>query len=212
MARTGRLFDEYKTKIAGASEHDYCAVDSPPTINSVGTAPLRTEIGSATYLLEVKDMRPTGVTVIGILGIILGLFGLCGSLCGAASVWMLPQLAELAQQSGEQSAELKAIVDNPAAMRFVLVGSIVGALLGLWLLIASVMLLGMKPVGYTLMMAYAVVSILWSIVSTGISVAVMGAPSNPISLIGTIAGLIYPVAVLIVLTRPNIKEAFQSSF
>ncbi|GIV05110.1 MAG: hypothetical protein KatS3mg016_0685 [Fimbriimonadales bacterium] len=157
-------------------------------------------------------MRPTGVTVIGILGIILGLFGLCGSLCGAAVAGMLPQIAEMAQQSGEQSPELKAMMENPAAMRFVLVGSIVGALLGLWLLIASVMLLGMKPVGYTLMMAYAVVSILWSIVSTGISVAVMGAPSSPISLIGTIAGLIYPVAVLIVLTRPNIKEAFQSSF
>jgi hypothetical protein len=174
--------------------------------------PPSTEIVSATCLLEVKDMRPTGVTVIGVIGIILGVFGLCGSLCGAAAAGMLPQIAEMAQQSGEQSAELKAMMENPAAMRFALVGSIVGVLLGLWLLIASTMLLGMKPVGYTLMMAYAVVSILWNIIGTGISFAVMGTEPNPIALISTIIGLIYPVAVLIVLTRPNIKEAFQSSF
>lgn len=157
-------------------------------------------------------MRPTGVMVIGILGIILGLFGLCGSLCGVAAAGMLPQLAEMAQQSGEQSAELKAMTENPAAMRFVLVSSIVGALLGLWLLIASVMLLGMKPAGYTLMMANAVVSILWNIVGAGISIAIIGIQSSPTTLISTIVGLIYPIAVLIVLTRPNIKEAFQSSF
>lgn len=158
-------------------------------------------------------MRPVGVTIIGVLGIILGLFGLCGSLCGAAAAGMLPQLAEMAQQSGGQSAELKAMTENPAAMRFLLVGSIIGALLGLWLLIASIMLIGMKPVGYTLMIAYAVVSILWNIVGTGISVAVMGTELiSPVTLISTIVGLVYPIAVLIVLTRPNIKEAFQSSF
>ncbi|OYT71318.1 MAG: hypothetical protein CFK49_03665 [Armatimonadetes bacterium JP3_11] len=150
--------------------------------------------------------------VIGILGIILGLFGLCGSLCGVAAAGMLPQLAEMAQQSGEQSAELKAMTENPAAMRFVLVSGIVGALLGLWLLIASVMLLGMKPTGYTLMMANAVVSILWNIVGAGITIAIIGIQSSPTTLISTIVGLVYPIAVLIVLTRPNIKEAFQSSF
>lgn len=156
-------------------------------------------------------MRPTGVTVIGVFGIILGLLGLCGSFCGVAAAGMLPQIAEMAQQSGEQAAELQAIAENPAAMRFVLLGSIVGALIGLWLLIASVMLLGMKPVGYTLMIAYAVVSILWNIVGTGIGFAVMGTGPDPFTLISTIVGLIYPVAVLIVLTRPHIKEAFQGS-
>ena len=154
-------------------------------------------------------MRPTGVTVIGVIGIILGVLGLCGGLCGAASVGMLPLLAEMAQQSGQQSSELEAVMQNPAVMRFGLVSSLVSALLALWLLIASVMLLGMKPSGYTLMMAYAVVSILWNIVSTGIGVAVMNMPFNPITVIGLIIGLVYPVAVLIVLTRPNIKEAFQ---
>ncbi|MCS6919949.1 MAG: hypothetical protein NZM28_09270 [Fimbriimonadales bacterium] len=157
-------------------------------------------------------MRPTGVIVIGVIGIVLGIIGMCGGLCGLGVSGTLPQLADLAQQAGEQSPELQAIKDNPTALRFVMVSSLIGALLGLWLLIASVMLLGMKQAGYTLMMAYAVVSILWNIVGTGIGLSVIGTSLDPCTMISIIIGLIYPVAVLIVLTRPNIKEAFQRTF
>ncbi|MCX7993617.1 MAG: hypothetical protein N2651_08090 [Fimbriimonadales bacterium] len=157
-------------------------------------------------------MRPTGVTVIGIIGIILGVLGLLGGLCGLGVSSALPQLAEMAQQSGQQSPELQAMLDNPTAMRFSMVSSLIGAALGLWLTVASAMLMGMKSTGYTLMMAYAVVSILWNVVGTGIGLAVMGTSLNPLTLIGVMIGLIYPIAVIIVLTRPNIKEAFQRSF
>ncbi len=85
-------------------------------------------------------------------------------------------------------------------------------MLALWLIIASVMLLGMKQTVYTLMMANAAVSILWNIVSTAIEQPVMNAPLSPLTIIRVIVGLIYPIDVLIVLTRPNIKEAFQRSF
>jgi hypothetical protein len=63
-------------------------------------------------------MRPTAVTVIGIIGIVLGLLGVCCNLAGIGAAGMLPQLAELVQQSGEQSGELQQLVNNPAFMRF----------------------------------------------------------------------------------------------
>jgi len=155
-------------------------------------------------------VRPTGVTVIGILGIVLGLLGVCCNLAGIGAAGMLPQLAELAQQSGEQSGELQQMVNNPAFMRFTMISGVLGLLLSLWLIIASILLLGMKPIGYTLMMANAVVLLLWTIVSTIVEIAIVGAePSSFISLPFLIA---FPIAVLIVLTRPNIKAAFESSF
>jgi hypothetical protein len=94
-------------------------------------------------------------------------------------------------------------------MRFTMVSSVLGLVLSVWLIVASILLLGMKPIGYTLMMANAVVQLLWAIVGTIVGIAIVGAqPSSFISLPFQIA---FPVAVLIVLTRPNIKEAFQSS-
>jgi hypothetical protein len=75
------------------------------------------------------------------------------------------------------------------------------------MIVASILLLGMKPIGYTLMMANAVVQLLWAIVGTIVGIAIVGAqPSSFISLPFQIA---FPVAVLIVLTRPNIKAAFR---
>lgn len=158
-------------------------------------------------------MRPTGVTVIGIIGIVLGVLGLCCSVIGLGTAGLLPQIAELAQQQGgAQSQELQEIVNNPTLMRLTMVSSLVGILLSLWLLIACILLLRMSPVGYTLMIAFSGVAILWRIAETVISFTVIGGNLSPSTMLGLIIGLIYPIAVLIVLTRPTIKEAFQRSF
>jgi hypothetical protein len=156
-----------------------------------------------------EDMRPTAVTVIGIIGIVLGILGLCCNLIGLGAAGSLPMLAEMAQQSGEQSPELQQMLNNPGLMRFTMVSAVLGLVLSVWTIVASILLLGMKPIGYTLMMANAVVLLLWAIVGTIVGIAIVGAqPSSFISLPFQIA---FPVAVLIVLTRPNIKAAFQSS-
>jgi len=161
-------------------------------------------------------MRPTGVTVIGIIGIVLGVLGLCCSVIGLGTAGLLPQIAELAQQQGgaqsQELQELQEIVNNPTLMRLTMVSSLVGILLSLWLLIACILLLRMSPVGYTLMIAFSGVAILWRIAETVISFTVIGGNLSPSTMIGLIIGLIYPIAVLIVLTRPTIKEAFQRSF
>ncbi len=154
-------------------------------------------------------MRPTAVTVIGIIGIVLGLLGLCCNLIGLGAAGSLPMLAEMAQQSGESADELQQMLNNPGLMRFTMVSAVLGLVLSVWTIVASILLLGMKPIGYTLMMANAVVLLLWAIVNTIVGIAIVGAqPSSFISLPFQIA---FPVAVLVVLTRPNIKEAFQSS-
>jgi len=154
-------------------------------------------------------MRPTAVTVISIIGIVLGILGLCCNLVGLGAAGSLPMLAEMAQQSGEQSAELQQMLNNPALMRYTMVSAIVGLVLSVWMIVASVLLLGMKPIGYTLMMTNAGVQLAWAIVGTIVGIAIVGADAT--SLISVPFQIAFPVAVLIVLTRPNIKEAFQSS-
>jgi len=153
-------------------------------------------------------MRPTAITVIGIIGIVLGVLSLCCNLAGLGAAGLLPTLAEMAQQSGEQSPELQQMLNNPGLVRYTMVSSVLGLLLSLWLIVASILLLGMKPIGYTLMLANAVVVLLWAIVGTIVGIAIVGA--DPTSLIGVPFQIAFPVAVLIVLTRPNIKAAFQS--
>jgi pheromone shutdown protein TraB len=155
------------------------------------------------------DMRPTAVTVIGIIGIVLGILGLCCNIVGIVGAGSLPMLAEMAQQSGEQSPELQQMLNNPALMRYTMVSAVVGLVLSVWMIVASILLLGMKPIGYTLMLSNAVVLLLWAIVSTIAGIAIVGADAT--SFIGVPIQIAFPVAVLVVLTRPNIKEAFQSS-
>jgi len=154
-------------------------------------------------------MRPTAVTVISIIGIVLGILGLCRNLLGLGAAGVLPQLAEIAQQSGGQSPELQQMLNNPALMRFTMVSAIVGLVLSVWMIVASILLLGMKPIGYTLMMANAGVQLAWAIVGTIVGIAIVGADAT--SLISVPFQIAFPVAVLIVLTRPNIKAAFESS-
>ena len=154
-------------------------------------------------------MRPTAVTVIGIIGIVLGILGLCCNLVGLGAAGSLPMLAEMAQQSGEESPELQQMLNNPALMQYTMVSAIVGLVLSVWMIVASILLLGMKPIGYTLMLANAGVWVAWTIVSTLVGV-VLGL-TDPCTIITALILMVFPVVVLIVLTRPNIKEAFQSS-
>jgi hypothetical protein len=80
-------------------------------------------------------MRPTAVTVIGIIGIVLGILGLCCNIVGMVGAGLLPMLAEMAQQSGEQSPELQQMLNNPALMRYTMVSAIVGLVLSVWMIV-----------------------------------------------------------------------------
>jgi len=170
--------------------------------------------------------RPTAVTVIGVIGIVLGILGLCGGLCGLATGPFAGTLAEMAPQ-GAQNPQMQLLKD-PTYMRLTVLQSLVAVILAIVLLVSAIMLLRMSPLGYNLMIVYSVVSILWTLVSLVLTFAVMtpiqqrilgadqqaGAAAMVGGLIGGFVGtalsIIYPVAVLIVLTCPAIKERFTS--
>ncbi len=169
--------------------------------------------------------RPTAITVIGVIGIVLGILGLCGNLFGLAAGPLAGTMQEMAPQ-GTQDPQLQ-LLSNPTVARMTMLQSIVGLLLGILLLVSAILLLKMSFLGYNLMIVYSVLSILWTLISLGTTFAVLmpiqrqilgDSPEAQAAMVGGMAGgfcgaligLIYPVAVLIVLTRPAIKEQFTS--
>ena len=167
--------------------------------------------------------RPTAITVIGVIGIVLAVLGLCGNLCGAAAGPLAGMIAEMAPQTQDPQMQL---LKDPTYQRLIVLSSLVGLILAFLLLVSAILLLRMSSLGYNLMLVYSGVSILWTIVSLVLSVAVVmpiqrrvlggGAESDLalafggiMGIIETLLALIYPVAVLIVLTRPAIKERFS---
>lgn len=157
--------------------------------------------------------RPTAVTVLGVLGIVFSALGLCCLLVGSAGLAVVFGMGEaLTAQGGNQDPELQAL-SNPTFQRYMIVSLVIGLAFSLWLLIGAILLLRMLPIGRTLMLTYAAFAVLWSIVDTALTFTVLrdvvGARSLVQQSIGFIVGLIYPLAVLIVLTRPNIAQAFE---
>ncbi len=159
-------------------------------------------------------MRPTSVLVIGVLGILFGVLGLC---CGALGLMGAGMLSGMTQAQGGQTPPELALLQDPTYARFTMVSAVVMILLSIWLLIGSIMFIMMKPMGWILMVAYAVLTIGWNILSLILDMTVLasayertGASRSAMSYVSFAVGLIYPIAVLIVATRPAVKESFQS--
>ncbi len=102
-------------------------------------------------------------------------------------------------------------------MRYLYFNAIVAFVISGLLLVGSILLLGMKSLGYSLMMAYAILSIIWNLLSVVLASTVFSQvlerygqslTSDPTQLIGTAIGFIFPIVVLVVLTRPGMKERF----
>jgi len=154
--------------------------------------------------------------VIGVLGIIFGLIGLCCMLVGLGGVALLGGMTDqIAQQSPEQAQEL-AMFKDPEYTRYVYFTGAVSVVLSVLLLVGSILLIGMKSLGYSLMMAWSFLSIVANLLTTVLGLTAFSAvlerhgqsALSPSSLISLAVGLIFPVAVLIVLTRPGMKERF----
>lgn len=156
--------------------------------------------------------RPTAVTVIGVLGIALSVLGLCCVLSTGAGLAVLLGMGEaLTAQGGSRDLQLQAL-SNPTFQRYTIASLVIGFVFSIWLLISAILLLRMLPIGRTLMLTYAALSILWFVVDIALVSSalkdVIGDRGIVQQAIGSITGLIYPLAVLIVLTRPNIAQAF----
>lgn len=157
-------------------------------------------------------MRPTAVLVLGILGILFGVLGLCCNLVSAGSSGFLLAVSETLPAEQRASPDIQMLRD-PTFSRYLLVFSVIGTLLSLLLLVSSILLLQMKPVGYTLMMTTCSLFLVFVVVQI-VSEMTLLAPiyekygQSP-RWWSYILPFLYPVVVLIVLTRPPIKEAFR---
>ena len=108
-----------------------------------------------------EQPRPTSVTVLGILNIILGSMWLVGGMCGAAS---LP-LSMLVGQAGMSEYQL-----SQPLMAWSVIESFVGAIVGLLFLLGGIGLLRSRPWGRTISIGAAIAKLVVSALTQGVSI------------------------------------------
>ena len=108
-----------------------------------------------------EQPRPTSVTVLGILNIILGSMWLVGGMCGAAS---LP-LSMLVGQAGMSEYQL-----SRPLMAWSAIESFVGAIVGLLFLLGGIGLLRSRPWGRTISIGAAIAKLVVSALTQGVSI------------------------------------------
>ena len=169
--------------------------------------------------------RPTSVLVFGILNLVFGLLGLCGTL--AALAMMYGPLAEQMAQMGKDNVTVQLQAD-PTYHGFMLVMSVVGFPFTILLVAAGVGLLRMRPWGRTGSIVYGVYDIIATIAALVMNYVFILFPLMQrvdqlpeaervgvmAGMMGGIAGgcisLIYPILLLVFMYRANVRAAFAA--
>ena len=161
------------------------------------------------YTVVHDSPKPGSIKVFGILNIVFGALGL---VCGGFGVLVF----FLATQSPEFANEFNRSISSQYAkgyVRLLQISSCFYFILSVIQIACGVGLLKEKNWGRTGSLGYAVLSILSSIASTIGNIMLAKGPTaalTPIfSCIGLVIGVIYPVCILIFLTRPNVVEALR---
>ncbi len=170
----------------------------------------------------MRMQRPTAVTVIGILNIVLGSFAL---LCLPFAI-----VGFFAPRMSGQNVVLD-IMDQVQFFKFWNIGMTgMGIFVGIALIIAGILLLMMKEIGRLITIGYGFYGISMSLVNLAVSLMFLAAPllarmnqgGSAEAVAGSVGGmigmgcgfflgLIYPIVVLILMTRPAVVEAFKAS-
>lgn len=158
--------------------------------------------------------RPTVVTVFGILNIV---FGALGVICTPFSmlVFVMP---------GQENNPIVCLVkESQAFLAYMVTTSCIGFLAACALIAAGIGLLQMKQWGRVLSIAYGVLAIVMGLTGTVVNALCVFAPlmeraSGPEAaaaiggaiggIVGGCIGLIYPVLLIIFMTRPAVRDAF----
>lgn len=163
--------------------------------------------------------RPTAVIVFGILNLVFGLLGICGTAASSAMFFV-----ELPRDPLVPNPALELIESNPTYRTLMLVMIGIGLLASLALLVAGIGLLRSKPWGRTLSIGYAWYGIFGAIFgmivnwvylvqpmlakwnpafgpaeATAVSTAVSG-------ILGGCFGMIYPIVLLVFMQRPTLRD------
>lgn len=162
--------------------------------------------------------RPASVTVFGILNIVFAAFGVFGVIASVA-LFYLP--------ADSNNPVIKLIHESPAYAAWLKICIPLGMLTCLVLLTAGIGLLLLKPWARVLSMAYAIYAILFGILGMVVNFVFLvqpmleqarqqpgpeaaGAIGGAVGgTIGGCFGLIYPVLLLIFMTRPKVVAAFR---
>lgn len=175
----------------------------------------------ATPPMWVPPRRPTSVTVIAILAIIFGSIGVLGDLCAipqnlGAQFWPDPL----------GSATSK----DAVLVTFNLIGAAVTLILSIPLIIGGIASLSLKPLGRTMMLLYAILQIVETVlwipfqvllisprVDRILKTKMVATPSIMTGIkIGSVIGpafsllsLVWPALILYFMTRQRVKTAFE---
>jgi hypothetical protein len=122
------------------------------------------EMGEVRDLGEPPVKRTTWPTVIGILGIIFGSLGVLFSLCGFfVGIFLKSMLASLSgEMSPEEMAQITAAI--PDGM-YVVVSSLISAILAVLLLIGSISLLKRRASCRLMLNTYVALGVVWLVTS-----------------------------------------------
>ena len=162
------------------------------------------------YTVVHDAPKPSSIKVFGILNIVFGAMGL---ICGGAGVLFFV----LATQSSEFAFELNRAMSAQYAegyITFLQFSSCFGGIMSLVLIVCGVGLLRERNWGRTGSMAYAAIQTLYTLASTVLSMSMMKHDESFIfsaggAMCGVLFALIYPICIMIFLTRPNVVESLK---
>jgi hypothetical protein len=166
-------------------------------------------------------LRPTSVTVLAIIGIIMGSLKLLGSLCNGL------QFAGVSINGNNPI--LKGVQSDHLLFAWSIFGLILNCILGVLLLFGSIWSLSLKRSGRSWLVLYSRMDIAFTLIGVGVSVAMvfprmrvivqhanMNATAQMsmqitlwVTLVLSLVFLAYPGLVLYYMSRPHVKEAFE---
>ncbi len=185
----------------------------PQTTNSSSTLPI--------------GQRPAIATVFGILNIVFGVMGICGTIASGASFAILMSDAFDPEMKAQMNMQQ---FDNPIYFGLLCMQMALGTILAVVAIISGVGLLKFKPWGRKLSNFYAVSSLLLLIIAIANSVifqimpaiqeannpgagpeAIGGAVGGSIGGVLTFCfGIIYPICILVFLNRRQFVQQIQA--
>lgn len=170
--------------------------------------------------IDLGNRKPTSITVFGIINVVFAAMGLCGF------AWLLVTTFVPMPQGENILAEF---TENPTYKTITLAQQGVAFLITILLLIAGIGLINGRPYGRRLSIAYAIVHIVFSLLTIGLNIAYIMLPAvakandfpegtERVTLmvagsaagIAPICGWLYPILLLIFMNRASVVNYMRA--